>query len=99
MSNKRPVRQKSIRINMRFGVHSDVRLVRKLESLPPYARAKFLRQLIDYGLRRHQGEHMPNVPVTAPPQSAVPASESVTSSTLDSAFSESVSQLLGKTVR
>jgi len=98
MSSKSPLRQKSIRVNMRFGPNSDARLVRQLESLAPYARAKLVRQLVNYGLRYLKGELKPSVPVSAPPQSVVPTSETVTPMTPDDAFANSVSALLGKTV-
>ena len=99
MSSKSPVRRKSIRVNMRFGPNSDARLVRQLESLAPYARAKLVRQLVIYGLRYVKGELKPSVTVSAPPpQSIAPTPETVTPMTPDNAFANSVSALLGKTV-
>jgi hypothetical protein len=59
MSSKHPVRQKSIRVNLRFGPNSDARLVHMLESLPPYARGKFVRRLVVAGARFQRGERMP----------------------------------------
>jgi hypothetical protein len=46
MSEKDKSVQLPIRVSLRFCVRSDVTLVRKLETISPYQRPKFLRQLI-----------------------------------------------------
>jgi hypothetical protein len=99
MSSKPPLRQKSIRVNLRFGPNSDARLVRMLESLPPYARGKFVRRLIIAGARFQRGERMPAVFEKGPPPSDTPASETMTATTPDDAFTQSVAQLLGTAVK
>jgi len=99
MSSKTPLRQKSIRVNLRFGPNSDVSLVRMRESLPPYARGKFVRRLIIAGARFQRGERMPAVSEKGPPQSETPASETMTATIPDDAFAQSVAQLLGTAVK
>ena len=99
MSSKPPLRQKSIRVNLRFGPNSDARLVRMLESLPPYARGKFVRRLVITGARRQDGEWMPEGSEKGPPQWETPASETLTATAPDDAFAQSVAQLLGTAVK
>jgi hypothetical protein len=71
-----------------------------LESLPPYARGKFVRRLIIAGARFQRGERMPAVSEKGPPpQSETPASETMTATIPDNAFAQSVAQLLGTAVK
>jgi hypothetical protein len=99
MSSKHPVRQKSIRVNLRFGPNSDARLVRMLESLPPYARGKFVRRLVIAGARFQRGERTSAVSEKGPSLSETPRSETMTAATPDDAFAQSVAQLLGTSVK
>lgn len=44
-------REKVIRVSLRFGSNSNSALTRELRIRPPYARAKYLRQLLHEGFR------------------------------------------------
>ncbi len=46
MSKKSKSTQPPIRVSLRFGAHSDITLVHVLRPIRPYARAKFLHELI-----------------------------------------------------
>lgn len=85
---------RSIRVNLRFGPRTDPALIREIAALPPYKRAKLLRQLLEAGWRNRR-----EVPSAVPAQASAGAAQPFTLEAADGSFSQDVLALLGKAVR
>jgi hypothetical protein len=84
----------SIRVNLRFGPRTDPALIREIAAMPPYRRAKRVRQLLQAGWQaRHD---------LGPSPGRAPARRSrslTTTEPSDADFSEDLLALVGRSVR
>lgn len=92
MSAMKPAR--SIRVNLRFGPRTDPALIREIAALPPYKRAKLLRQLLEAGWR-----HRRDVPSGVPARASAGLAQPLTLEASDGSFSQDILALVGKSVR
>jgi hypothetical protein len=81
----------SIRVNLRFGPRTDPSLTREIAAMPPYRRAKRLRQLLEAGW---QAQHDPR---RSPGRA--PVRPITTTDPSDADFSEDLLALVGRSVR
>lgn len=85
----------SIRVNLRFGPRTDPHLLREIAALPPYRRARLLRELLEQAWqRRHESQPTPTS-ASAPLRHDEPQPVS----RADVSLSEDVLSLFGKSVR
>ena len=89
---------KSVRINLRFGAHTETRLYKYLKSLPAYRRAKFARSLMNDGWRLRNGELNSAAVAAIPSVTPSPKLTDSDETLLNDPFSESMNALLGKTI-
>lgn len=84
----------SVRVNLRFGPRTDPALLQEILTLPPYKRARLLRQLLAQGWQQRQ---------SPPPKSVASRPTAVQAGEPNSGdganFSQDILSLLGQSVR